>query len=157
MRKTGLAGVLLPSASTFLLLLCNDAEVLGPWVNPGWLNGLATVVIAALLMLSATLMATTLFPQVDAARTAMWLSVALAAGLTATGIALRVSRNRRGAAVARPVVPREARSGWRMPPLALLKPVAWSPARRLALLAMYGYLVIAVLLLVIKAAQLAAH
>jgi len=152
-----LAGVLLPSASTFLLLLCNDAEVLGPWVNPGWLNGLATVVIAALLMLSATLMATTLFPHVDAARTAMWLSVALAAGLTATGIALRVSRNRRGAAVARPVVPREARSGWRMPPLALLKPVAWSPARRLALLAMYGYLVIAVLLLVIKAAQLAAH
>ena len=28
-----LAGVLLPSASVFLLLLCNDPEVLGPWVN----------------------------------------------------------------------------------------------------------------------------
>jgi Mn2+/Fe2+ NRAMP family transporter len=28
-----LAGVLLPSASVFLLLLCNDREVLGPWVN----------------------------------------------------------------------------------------------------------------------------
>jgi Mn2+/Fe2+ NRAMP family transporter len=28
-----LAGVLLPSASVFLLLLCNDKEVLGPWVN----------------------------------------------------------------------------------------------------------------------------
>ena len=33
-----LAGLLLPSASVFLLLLCNDPEVLGPWVNPGWLN-----------------------------------------------------------------------------------------------------------------------
>jgi Mn2+/Fe2+ NRAMP family transporter len=30
-----LAGVLLPSATVFLLLLCNDKDVLGPWVN-GW-------------------------------------------------------------------------------------------------------------------------
>ena len=28
-----LAGVLLPSATVFLLLLCNDRAVLGPWVN----------------------------------------------------------------------------------------------------------------------------
>ena len=28
-----LAGVLLPSAAVFLLLLCNDKVVLGPWVN----------------------------------------------------------------------------------------------------------------------------
>ena len=28
-----LAGVLLPSATVFLLLLCNDREVLGPWRN----------------------------------------------------------------------------------------------------------------------------
>ena len=28
-----LAGVLLPSAAVFLLLLCNDSDVLGPWVN----------------------------------------------------------------------------------------------------------------------------
>ena len=56
-----LAG-LLPSASVFLLL-CNDPEVLAPWLNPGWLNVVATVIIATLLMLSGTLMATTLFPQ----------------------------------------------------------------------------------------------
>src|ERR1700674_381550 len=31
-----LAGVLLPSASVFLVLLCNDSEVLGPWVNKPW-------------------------------------------------------------------------------------------------------------------------
>ena len=29
-----LAGVLLPSATVFLLLLCNDKDVLGPWVEP---------------------------------------------------------------------------------------------------------------------------
>ena len=33
-----LAGLLLPSASVFLLLLCNDRQVLGPWVNRTWLN-----------------------------------------------------------------------------------------------------------------------
>jgi hypothetical protein len=54
-------------------------------------------------------------------------------------------------------VPREQRSGWRMPPLALLKPVSWSPAMRLALLGMYGYLILSVLLLVVKAIQLGTH
>jgi Mn2+/Fe2+ NRAMP family transporter len=28
-----LAGVLLPSATVFLLLLCNDRAVLGPWIK----------------------------------------------------------------------------------------------------------------------------
>lgn len=49
-----LAGLLLPSASVFLLLLCNDGEVLGPWVNPRWLNGVAAVIVAVLLILSGT-------------------------------------------------------------------------------------------------------
>ena len=57
-----LAGVLLPSATVFLLLLCNDQEVLGPWVNRPWLNALATVIVSVLLVLSLILMATTVFP-----------------------------------------------------------------------------------------------
>jgi hypothetical protein len=134
-----LAGLLLPSASVFLLVLCNDPQVLGPWVNPRWLNAVATVIIATLLMLSGTLMATTLFPHLDAARIAVWLSVALAAGL------------------AMPKVPRELRSSWRMPPPALLKPVTWSPTLKLGMLALRGYLVIAALLLLIKAIQLGTH
>ena len=60
-----LAGVLLPSASVFLLLLCNDREVLGPWRNPGWLNVLASVIVAILVLLSLILMATTVFPTID--------------------------------------------------------------------------------------------
>ena len=150
-----LAGLLLPSASVFLLLLCNDREVLGPWVNRAWLNVAATVIIATLLMLSGTLMATTMFPRLNGARIAVWLSVALVAGLAAAGIALRISRKRRsGSAAPTPRIPREERIQWRMPPLALLKPVTWSPALKLAMLALRGYLVIAALLLLIKAIQL---
>src|SRR6202021_1821794 len=54
-----LAGVLLPIASVFLLLLCNDPEVLGPWANRRWLNILAGVIIGVLLTLSGTLVTTT--------------------------------------------------------------------------------------------------
>jgi NRAMP (natural resistance-associated macrophage protein)-like metal ion transporter len=150
-----LAGLLLPSACVFLLLLCNDKEVLGPWVNPNWLNVVATLIIATLLMLSGTLMATTIFPHLNGARIAVWLSVVLAAGLAGVGIAMRISRARRnGAVVAAANIPREQRPTWRMPPLAMLKPVTWSPALKLGIIALRGYLVIAALLLLIKAIQL---
>src|SRR2546423_11696204 len=33
-----LAGIMLPSATVFALLLCNDQAVLGPWVNRPWLK-----------------------------------------------------------------------------------------------------------------------
>jgi Natural resistance-associated macrophage protein len=56
-----LAGVLLPSATVFLLLLCNDRAVLGPWVNGRWINGLTGAVIAALVALSMILTVSVLF------------------------------------------------------------------------------------------------
>src|SRR5664279_2505342 len=72
-----LAGLLLPSASVFLLLLCNDPQVLGPWVNPRWLNLLAGFIVAVLLLLSGILMATTLFPHLTAAAVAAYLAGAM--------------------------------------------------------------------------------
>ena len=72
-----LAGILLPSASVFLLLLCNDREVLGPWLNPRWLNILAAFIIGVLLVLSGTLVVTTLFTHIDAAKVAIWIAVGL--------------------------------------------------------------------------------
>jgi hypothetical protein len=36
-----LAGILLPAATVILILLCNDKEILGPWVNKPWLNAVA--------------------------------------------------------------------------------------------------------------------
>lgn len=79
-----LAGVLLPSASMFLLFLCNDRAVLEPWVNPPWLNAVATVIISVLLMLSAILTAT-LFPGLDASGVTEVLGAALLLALVAAG------------------------------------------------------------------------
>jgi NRAMP (natural resistance-associated macrophage protein)-like metal ion transporter len=62
-----LAGVLLPSATVFLLLLCNDEQVLGPWVNGRWLNAFTGLVIAALVLLSLILTASVLFPSLSVA------------------------------------------------------------------------------------------
>jgi Mn2+/Fe2+ NRAMP family transporter len=41
-----LAGVLLPSASVFLLLLRDDAEMLGPWVK-GRMTSMFTAAVVA--------------------------------------------------------------------------------------------------------------
>ena len=147
-----LAGLLLPSASVFLLLLCNDPEVLGPWVNKRWLNIVASLIIAVLLMLSGVLVATTLFPSVNTTLVTIWLSGALVVGLVAAGIWLRIMRGRRGAPAAPPA--RVDRMQWRMPPLALLKPVKWSPGLKLGMSLLRGYLILAALLLIVKAVQL---
>jgi Mn2+/Fe2+ NRAMP family transporter len=153
-----LAGVLLPSASMFLLLLCNDPEVLGPWMNPRWLNIMGSVIIGTLLMLSGTLIITTLFPHVNAAAVAGWLAVALAVGAGGTAGILTLLRARRRAGLPDyrrrfAAMTAQERMHWRMPPLALLKPVTWSAGKRLAILLMYGYLVLAVGLLVVWAVQ----
>jgi Mn2+/Fe2+ NRAMP family transporter len=176
-----LAGVLLPSASAFLLLLCNDEDVLGPWVNPRWLNALAGVIIGVLLILSGTLVVTTLFPRFDAARVVIWLSALLLAAAAAGGGWLWRTRLRRprpsprphaatsprphAATSPRPLAATSPRSNagmspaqrqsWRMPPVALLKPVTWSPGMRLGIGLLWGYLAISVLLLIVKAVQLA--
>jgi Mn2+/Fe2+ NRAMP family transporter len=149
-----LAGVLLPSASVFLLLLCNDREVLGPWTNPGWLNVLASVIIAILVLLSLILMATTLFPGIDVTAVSLVGGAVLAAGLLGFGLAaLRSRRGAAGVTVIEPAftVPRKQ---WTMPPVALLSRPRWSAGRKAAMLAMRAYLLISVILLVIKAIQL---
>jgi NRAMP (natural resistance-associated macrophage protein)-like metal ion transporter len=155
-----LAGVLLPSATVFLLLLCNDREVLGPWVNASWLNALAAVIVGVLVELSLVLVASTAFPHLDVTRLFVYLSIGLAASLLAGG-AYVLSRRVPAAAAARLAggeaakdVSRERRQTWTMPPLALLERPVWSPGRRAAMLLLRGYLVVAVALLVVKTVQL---
>jgi hypothetical protein len=144
-----LAGVLLPSATVFLLLLCNDKEVLGPWVNAPWLNGLASMIIAVLLMLSGILVVNTLFPALDVTLLLPWLAAALGVILVVVVCATALAR-RRGSGDSI----RQPRETWRMPPLALLQRPAWSRGRLTGMCALRGYLVVAVLLLVVKAVQL---
>ncbi len=57
-----LAGVLLPSATVFLLLLCNDKDVLGPWVNSRKLNVFTSAVVWVLVLLSIILTASVPVP-----------------------------------------------------------------------------------------------
>ncbi len=151
-----LAGLLLPSASVFLLLLCNDPEVLGPWVNPKWLNGVAAVIIGVLLILSGTLMATTLFPKVNVTAVFIWLAVALVAGGVVVLALLEIVSRRSGQPIVppAPVLGRAEKMSWRMPPLTLLKPVKWSPGLRVGILSLRAYLVASAVLLLVKAVQL---
>ena len=153
-----LAGLLLPSATVFLLLLCNDREVLGPWVNRPWLNVVAGAIVAVLLLLSGILMTTTVFPGVDILSVADDLLIGLGVCAAITFAALRWFGIRRP----KPAMPdqlavamaRADRATWRMPPLALLEPVTWSVGTRLGMLALRGYLVVGAILLVVKAVQL---
>jgi len=147
-----LAGVLLPSATVFLLLLCNDREVLGPWSNPTWLNAIASVIIGVLVELSLILMASTMFPKVDVTQLFTYLSLILVAGFAA--IAVHAVRNRPRARAAEVAdIPKDKRT-WTMPPLALLERPAWSPGRKAGMFVLRAYLVVAVVLLVIKTVQL---
>jgi len=158
-----LAGVLLPSATVFLLLLCNDKEVLGPWVNRPWLNVLASFIVAVLLALSLILMATTVFPELNVDSMALALGAAIAAAFLGFGVwALMPARRARRTEAARAAAA-DRRTGpegevrretWRMPQLALLQRPVWSRGRTMAMWALRLYLFAAVLLLVVKAVQL---
>src|SRR5579875_842169 len=163
-----LAGVLLPSATVFLVLLCNDRDVLGPWVNRPWLNAAAGVIIGVLVLLSLVLTAATLFPGLSGTSLAWMLAAGAAAGVAgATGWAVARWRAARRAARAMPedpeagldtgVVLEAERLTWRMPPLDELPRPVWSPGRRLGMLTLRCYLVVAVGLVVVKIVELSAH
>jgi Mn2+/Fe2+ NRAMP family transporter len=153
-----LAGLLLPSATVFLLLLCNDRQVLGPWVNRRWLNVVASVIVGVLLLLSGILMATTVFPSTNIDSIVTDLILGLAACAAVAFVVLRRPGLRRSNSPVleqlSAMVARADRDTWRMPPLALLEPVTWSIGTRLGMLALRGYLVLGAILLVVKAIQL---
>jgi len=149
-----LAGVLLPSATVFLLLLCNDGEVLGPWVNRPWLNVLATAIVSILLLMSLVLMVTTLFSHIDVNKVVVVLGAVLVVSWAVGGVVYARSLRRLPPA---PVTPMAKRATWRMPALNLLQRPTWSRSRLLTMYLLRGYLVVAVLMLLVKAVELGVH
>jgi len=147
-----LAGTLLPSATVFLVLLCNDRAVLGPWINRPWLNVVATTIVSALLVLSLVLVISTLFPSINVTGLVEVLGAAMVVVVIAASAWMLWSA-RRAAPV--PDLPRAQKENWRMPALALLERPPWSLPKRIAMLTMAGYIILAVLFLVVKAVQLA--
>ncbi len=149
-----LAGLLLPSASMFLLLLCNDREVLGPWRNGPVVNVFATLIVSVLLLLSLILMVTTLFPSINVTTFAAAGGGGLAVGLVILG-ALALRSYRRAPPAPELAGPRVPKDQWTMPPLALLGRPEASTVRKVTMLSMEGYLLLAIILMVVKAVQLA--
>ena len=149
-----LAGVLLPSATVFLLLLCNDQEVLGPWVNGSALNVFTAAVIAILVILSLVLTAGVLFPDLDA-KAILWILAVGVVVFSASGVAYGVYRRFHPAIGHGIKIDDSQRTSWRMPPLALLAAPKLSAGSRIGLTVLRTYLLIAMILVIVRVVQLA--
>ena len=152
-----LAGVLLPSATVFLLLLCNDKPVLGPWVNNRWVNYFTGAIIAVLIILSVILTVSVLFP--DATNAQVILGIMGGGGVVAVIAALVImalSQNGESATPAEEIAaPATSRDAWRMPPLDQLAPAKLSLAAKTWMGALRLYLVVAVALVLFRVVMLA--
>ncbi|KUZ82833.1 manganese transporter [Burkholderia ubonensis] len=146
-----LAGVLLPSATVFLLLLCNDKQVLGPWVNSMKLNIFTGAVIWVLVMLSIILTASVMYPDISGETIVDVLVGGSVFEIVGYLVTVLIRRNKR---VIEPGVDRSLRDTWRMPPLDTLKPQVMTLTTRVWMGVLRGYLVIAVGLVIVKVVQM---
>ncbi len=151
-----LAGVLLPSATVFLLLLCNDKAVLGPWVNSRWLNAFTAAVVWVLLLLSVVLTASVLFPAISGrAIVAILVGGAILGMALGAFVALSARRAPVGVADVVTEVTPGRRATWRMPALSLLEQPLLNRQRKAGLLALRLYLLVAFALVIVKVVQVA--
>ncbi|KFX78955.1 NRAMP family divalent metal transporter [Ralstonia solanacearum] len=148
-----LAGVLLPSATVFLLLLCNDKAVLGPWTNTRVTNLFTGAVVAVLVMLSVILTAAVLFPNIG---TVEIVAVLAGGSLIAAVLSLVLWRIERRAnhGIVRHRVSVLDRTRWTMPPLEQLTAARLTPLKRTWMFVLRGYLVIAAGLVLVRIAGL---
>jgi NRAMP (natural resistance-associated macrophage protein)-like metal ion transporter len=155
-----LAGVLLPSATVFLLLLCNDKAVLGPWVNGRWLNLFTGAVIWVLVTLSIILTAATVFPNVSGEMIVGILGAGTLLGLIGSAAVVAMRPHLLKSAAAEGSVQRSAfrlhQASWRMPPLGRLPAPQLSLSKRIWMGVLRGYLLAAVILVIVKVVQMAA-
>ena len=156
-----LAGVLLPSATVFLLLLCNDREVLGPWANSTKTNVVASVIIGVLVLLSLVLTSAVLFPHLSGPDIELIILAGVGVGLVIGTFLIVQSRRRRSGTVASEQAALSTstrlarRANWRMPPLALLERPAMSRQRQIGMLALRAYLLFAFVLVIVKVVEVA--
>lgn len=149
-----LAGVLLPGATVFLLLLCNDRDILGPWVNGRFTNAFAVLIVIALILLSLVLTAAVLHPTITVRQIAVLLLCSVAVAALAVSLYLWQSRQSDCTDLCESL-PDLSRDHWRMVPVENLGPAPVSGATRLGIGALRVYLAIAVMMVVIKVVQTA--
>jgi hypothetical protein len=177
-----LAGVLLPSATVFLVLLCNDRAVLGPWVNTVRQNIVAWTIVWCLVLLSLALTAATFFPRLSTGTIEGGLAAGAVLGIVGGAVMIIVGGRHQNLTEAeaivrtlgggldpeevdelddassltraeRQAVRRQDRMGWQTPDLALLDRPTMSPMRRTGLFTLRGYLVVAVAFVIMKVVQ----
>jgi NRAMP (natural resistance-associated macrophage protein)-like metal ion transporter len=154
-----LAGVLLPSATVFLLLLCNDRAVLGPWVNSRRLNLFTGAIVVILVMLSLILTMSVLFPGISEGTIVGILIVgSLFAIVITIGAKLMpgtwASANARHSAASDESL-KQTRDAWRMPSLDQLPPAQLTSLERVWLIVLRGYLLVAAGLVLARIVMLA--
>lgn len=151
-----LAGVLLPSATVFLLLLCNDKTVLGPWVNGRWTNILTALVVAVLVMLSVILVAAVIWPDIESK---VIIDMLVGGGICTLAFVVLTyvipTRKPQGESTVEPVYSREEKLNWRMRPLPSLPPMVLSTQNRLWMSVLRLYLVAAMLMVICRVVQVA--
>src|SRR6185437_9912717 len=146
-----LAGVLLPAATVFLLMLCNDRAVLGPWVNRRGTNIFTSVVITVLIALSAVLTASVVFPGITGRQILVIVLGCLTAAVAGGGWTLIRSLRAQSSVD----VDRRDRENWRMPPLNMLSKPVMSIGRKVTLTVLGSYMAIAMVLVIVRIVQLA--
>jgi NRAMP (natural resistance-associated macrophage protein)-like metal ion transporter len=154
-----LAGVLLPSATVFLLLLCNDRAVLGPWVNSKKLNVFTGAVVWVLVMLSIILTASVMYPDITGEAILEVLAggtLMAVAGYAATVVARKLRRESENTAAHESEfrLSKETRANWRMPPLDELPAPQLTMSKRVWMGVLRGYLIVAVALVIVKVVQM---
>ena len=164
-----LAGVLLPSAAVFLLLLCNDKAVLGPWVNNRRTNIITAIIIWVLVLLSIILTASVLFPGISGNTI---LTILAGGSLLGSGVGtgLLIQSHRTASETALNIVgatattqhwartnpmTTKAKLDWKMPPLSTLTRPVLSTQRKTGLTVLRSYLLLASVLVVVKVTQVA--
>jgi hypothetical protein len=113
------------------------------------------VIEAVLLLLSLILMATTVFPSLDVDTFALVGGAVMVTGLIVFAVLAARSRRRAGGVSVSGTEPAIPREQWTMPPIALLARPKQSVGRRVTMLALEAYLLMAIVLLIVKAIQLA--
>jgi len=151
-----LAGIILPATTIFLLMLCSDREVLGPWANGPWLNAFATVIVGVLVVLSVILTVSTLFPGIDVTALALGGGIVLAVALALVGASgLRARRGAEAVTVIESGARQPPKELWTMPPQTLLSRRSLSTGVRAAMIALGSYQLVSIVLLAVKAVRLA--
>jgi hypothetical protein len=148
-----LAGILLPSATVFLLIMCNDKDVLGPWVNNRITNIFTAAIVAVLVLLSIVLTAAVAFPDMSGQTIT---DILIFGGLLALVVVIVVNvlhareEADLGILPQETVTDRKAMYAWIMPDIDSLKPMLLSSRNKLWMMVLRIYLVLAVAMVIYK-------